>query len=84
MIDIKVSRIQPWKFGDICDGCGAPMVPYCATCGADLFTTGHGAIYGRGLPEGYLLAACDACIDRFNAGLLPTVEGGFLAPRKCE
>lgn len=60
------------------------MVPYCATCGADLRLVGHGAVHGRGLPPGYLLAVCDACIDRFNAGLIPDGDGGYMAPRTCE
>lgn len=84
MIDIKVTPIRPWKFGAICEGCGAPCIPFCPCCGADLFTVGHGAVSGRGLPGGYKLAVCDDCIDKFNLGMEPGPDGAYLEPRRCE
>jgi hypothetical protein len=71
MLDIKISPLAEWAFGQPCEGCGAPMVHFCPLCGADLFVVGHGAVRGHGLPEGVSLSVCGQCLDRLNAGDKP-------------
>lgn len=84
MNTLKVTPIKPWKFGELCDGCGAPNIPNCPTCGADLFQVGHGAIEGCGLPPGYKLTVCADCIDVFNAGYVPGAPDGYVDAAPCE